>query len=52
MSTIMILSIIFGVLLFVVLLYKQYKQGRKDMLNKLFHDNEISVSVYKKYMEE
>jgi hypothetical protein len=42
----------FGVIMFIVTMYKNYQDGKKDMLEKLLTDGEIDSKTYLKYKKD
>lgn len=43
------LMILFGIVGLISKLYEIYNDGKKDVLEKMFKNDDISASVYKKY---
>jgi hypothetical protein len=41
-----------GILMFIGLLYKNYQDGKEDMLEKLFTDGKIDKDTYIKYKKD
>ncbi len=52
LNLISLFLIVFGIFGLISILYNVSKKSKRDILDEMFKNNDISVDVYKKYLDK